>query len=203
MITRRGAAFGSAADGDMNEEEGRARLASRLDISTEWATVTQVHGAEVRVVDSPGLAGQGDGMVTKTPNLPLMVRTADCAGVILHGPGTVGVAHVGWRGAAAGVLERTVELMGAGGYPDLFAIVGPHIGPCCFEVGPEVLAHFPEAVATTTWGSLSIDLMEVVRRRLPGAEVEKVGTCTRCDPAWFSHRRDQTRQRQAAIGWIP
>lgn len=203
MITRRGAAFGSADDGDMNDEGRRVGLALRLGVSAEWATVTQVHGSTIRAVDSPGAAGEGDGLVTTTPRLPLMVRTADCAGVVLHGPGTVGVAHVGWRGAAAGVLERTAEMMEERGARPLDAIVGPRIGPCCFEVGPEVLAVFPGAVAATTWGTPSIDLVEVIRQRLPGTEVVAVGGCTRCSTRWFSHRRDRTVRRQGAIGWIP
>lgn len=202
MISRLGAAFTSAADGDMSLPADRADVSVRLGVHHEWGMLTQVHGAEVSIVDAPGLFG-GDGMVTTTPRLPVAVKTADCVGVVLHGPGVVGVAHAGWRGAAAGILERVASVMGAQAAAPLRAVAGPFIGPCCFEVGPEVVAAFPEAPATTTWGTPSVDLGVVVRHRLPGVDVTFAGGCTRCGDGWFSHRRDRTARRLAAIGWIP
>jgi YfiH family protein len=202
MITRLGAAFTSAADGDMNLQADRVDVSARLGIDPEWGMLTQVHGSDVVVIDAPGVSS-GDGMVTTTPRLPVAVRTADCVGVVLHGPGVVGVAHAGWRGAAAGILERVATVMRSEAAAPIEAVVGPFIGPCCFEVGPEVVAAFPEAPATTTWGTASVDLGVVVRHRLPGLEVSFAGGCTRCGDGWFSHRGDQTARRLAAIGWIP
>ena len=202
MITCLGAAFTSAADGDMNLGTERARISATLDMDSEWALLTQVHGADVVEVDSPGVF-TADGMVTTTPRLPIAVRTADCVGVVLHGEGVVGVAHAGWRGAAAGILEGVVEVMRSHAAAPVRAVVGPFIGPCCFEVGPEVVAAFPEACATTTWGTPAVDLGAVVRHRLAGVDVNFAGGCTRCGDRWFSHRADRTSHRLAAIGWIP
>ncbi len=204
MITRRlGAAFTSAADGDMNDPVDRAAVAARLGIPSPWVILDQVHGATVHVVEVGGIRLEGDGLVTTAPLLPLAIRTADCVGAVLGGSGAVGVAHGGWRGAAAGVFERVVSTMEALGARPEWAMLGPFIGPCCFEVGPEVLAEFPDAHSRTTWGTPSVDLAAVVRSRLPSVHVEVLGGCTRCGDGWFSHRGDGTSHRLAAIGWLP
>lgn len=202
MIVRPGVAFTEAADGDMNNPLDRAAVAARLGVSPEWALLTQVHGADVHVVDSPTRL-DGDGVVTSVRGLPCAVRTADCVGVVIRGPGAVGVAHAGWRGARDGVVERVAEVMVGAGAPPTTALLGPFIGPCCFEVGTEVASAFPGAVTETTWGTTSVDLERVVRAALPGVEVEVVGGCTRCGDGWHSHRRDRTEHRLGAIGWVP
>ena len=128
--------------------------------------------------------------------------TADCLGVVFESEWAVGVAHAGWRGLDAGVLEATRKMMaGLGGAP-VRAIVGPGIGACCFEVGPEVADRFPQSLGTTSWGTVSVDLVGEARRRLPGMTFEEVGGCTRCDDRYFSFRNGDRTVRMAAVGWL-
>jgi YfiH family protein len=198
-----GAAFSDAADGDIRGDVGRrSGLARGLGIPGEWATLTQVHGSVVIEVDRPGDHGEADAMFTSQVGLPLAIFTADCAGVVIHAPGAVGVAHAGWRGAASGVVEALVTDMRRAGFNPRSAAVGPTLGPCCLEVGPEVSALFEGFTASTTWNSRSVDLLKAVEAQLPGLEIWSAGNCTLHEPGWFSHRRDRTQARMAAIGWL-
>lgn len=180
----------------------RGEASDALGISSEWAMVDQIHGAKALVVNRPGVAGRADGIVTEAPGLPLAVFTADCFGVVIHGDGAVGVAHAGWRGLASGVIGATIETMTELGAPPHTAHVGPGIGPCCFEVGDDVAERFSDAVRTTTWGTTSVDLRSVVVDQLTPIPTALDGLCTACG-GLFSHRRDQTPSRMAALGWIP
>lgn len=174
----------------------------RHGFSPAWATVRQVHGSEVLAVSEPGVSGDADALVTTTAGLPLAIFTADCLGVIFESKHAVGVAHAGWRGLDAGVLEATRERMGTLGGSPVRAIVGPAIRACCFEVGPEVAARFPESLGTTSWGTVSVDLIGEARRRLPGMSFEEHGGCTRCDDRYFSFRNGDRTVRMASVGWI-
>jgi YfiH family protein len=197
-------AFSEAADGDLlNDHSARVRLAAELMISPRWATVTQVHGANVVSADRPGDHGPADALFTTTPGLPLAVFTADCAGVVVLADGAVGVAHAGWRGAAAGVVAALAEEMRTAGHEVTGAAIGPLIGACCLEVGEEVADLFPRARSNTSWGTTSIDLERAVSDQLPGVDIWRCGQCTRHEDGLFSHRRDRTTQRMAALGWLP
>ena len=108
----RGAAFGTAADGDgRHVPELRATIARDLDISEDWATIRQVHGNAVLIATEPGFIGAADGLITEVPGLPLAVATADCVPVIIEGAGSTAIVHAGWRGIAARIVERTVNRM--------------------------------------------------------------------------------------------
>lgn len=197
-----GVAFTAPADGDMRADpEARRRVSERLGIQPGWATVHQVHGTEVVRVTRPGPNGRADAMVTTVPGLAAAVFTADCLGVVLHGPGAVGVAHAGWRGLAAGVLESTAKQMQEAGARPQRAHLGPAIGPCCFEVGEEVAELFPDDLSETPGGSVSVDLVSAALRRLPGLETSVDRRCTACEGG-PSHRRDGSRSRMAALGWL-
>lgn len=197
-----GVAFTKPEEGDMRADLAARRAVSRrLAIDHRWATVAQRHGAEVAVVERPGPAGPADSIVTSTPGLPLAVFTADCLGVVLTAAGAVGVAHAGWRGLAAGVLEATVAAMASRRQDPSSAYIGPAIGPCCFEVGEDVAGHFPQDLASTSWGSTSVDLVAAARRRLPGMDLISDGRCTACGGG-PSHRRDGSPHRLAAVGWL-
>jgi YfiH family protein len=198
-----GVAFTAPDDGDMRADPSARRQASaRFGIAADWATVDQVHGSRAVFVTGPGGAGPADGIVTTTPGLPAAVFTADCLGVVLSGAGAVGVAHAGWRGLAAGVVECTLELMHEVDGPPRRAHVGPAIGPCCFEVGPDVAELFSDHVSVTSWGSTSVDLPGAALDRLRGLETTVETRCTACGGG-PSHRREATSQRMAAIGWVP
>jgi len=102
----------------------------------------QVHGATVNRA-RPGVSGElGDGLWTDEPELPLLALAADCVPIaiaVTRGRPALAVVHAGWRGLAAGVVEAAVAALGAG---QAAAMVGPAIGPCCYEVGEEVSARF-------------------------------------------------------------
>jgi hypothetical protein len=200
----RGAAFGTLADGDLRfDDAGRRRVSRLLDIPSEWAFVTQVHGNRVVFVERPGLQGEADAMVTTTAGVPLAVATADCVPVVLEGPGFAAVIHAGWRGAAAGIIPATLRALRARGLEVARAAIGPAIGAGCYEVGDEVAGHFPGFVSQTTWGSQSIDLPEIAAAALDGVDLWRSGICTYTDRAFASYRRNRTDLRQVAVAWLP
>jgi hypothetical protein len=198
-----GVAFGTASDGDPRRDEvSRGAVSVELGIPETWAWLSQVHGARVVQVFEAGPAGEADGVFTLDPAIPVAVGVADCLPVMLLGPGVAGAAHAGWKGAAAGVVEATIGAMAAAGHPPDTAIIGPGIGPCCFEVGPEVAQRFPGHETSTTWGTLSVDLPAVVADAVGGLRVITVDACTHHDRAFHSFRRTGTRQRQFGVAWI-
>jgi YfiH family protein len=192
--------------------ENRARLAAAVGVEPRHVPIgLQVHKAEVAVHDGPqepspfaepGTAlKEVDGHVVRRPGLAPLVLTADCLPVALAGPGGVAILHCGWRGLAAGIVAR-----GALAVEATSAAIGPGIGPCCFEVGPEVLAAFVDLGDGIADGRM-LDLPEVARRLLARAGVERVesaGLCTFCEAdLFFSHRRDKgVTGRMGNLAWI-
>jgi YfiH family protein len=197
-----------ASVGDRQEavEENRARLALALGFPpARLVTTPQVHGKDVLVVDETSapaaLSIRADILVSREPGFLLMQRFADCVPLLLWHPEAhvVGVAHAGWRGTAIGVAGRFVAAAAdlGGGPAGLRVVVGPSIGPCCFEVGEEVVEQIPGADAASSVGPRGrphVDLWEINRRQLvaagvPAGQVEVAGACTRCQPeTYFSHR---------------
>lgn len=199
-----GVAFTDASDGDMRHDlEAREHLSRAEGVPERWASVDQVHGSEVRLVDGPGDAGPADALWTTERRLTLAVFTADCFGVVLRAPGAVGVAHAGWRGARSLVVAALRGAMEDVGHDPVSAAVGPGIGACCFEVGEEVLSEFRHGRSSTTWGTDSIDLRAVILAQLDGIETWMSDCCTQHMAGFFSHREDATPKRMAALGWIP
>jgi YfiH family protein len=191
--------------------ENRRRLAAALGREPEGVVMgRQVHGAELRahqdrqdpqvyadVVRSPD---QADAHSTANPDLTPVVMVADCLPVALAGPGGVAMAHCGWRGLAAGIVAEAAEAVDAQS-----GAVGPGIGPCCYEVGDEVLSEFDrlDGVARGRMLDLKAVAEQLLERAGVGA-VESSGLCTRCNPELlFSHRRDGERTgRQAGLVWM-
>ncbi|MFN8162109.1 MAG: polyphenol oxidase family protein [Solirubrobacterales bacterium] len=141
---------------------------------------------------------EADGQVLRDPSLAGLVFVADCLPMALSGPGGRAILHCGWRGLAAGIVEKGVVATGA-----TAAAVGPGIGPCCYEVGAEVLDAFAPLGDGVAEGRM-LDLPEVARRLLEAAgvhEVETAGLCTACEEdIFFSHRRDRGRTgRQGGV----
>jgi polyphenol oxidase len=191
--------------------ENRRRLAAALGIDPERIAFSrQVHGAEVMRRDGSaegstwtrpgGEPPEADGHLTAEAGLALLVFVADCVPIALAGPGGVGMLHGGWRGLAAGIVGRGAEGVGA-----TSAAIGPAIGPCCYEVGEEVLRAFTPLGDGLADGRM-LDLPAVARRLLERAgvgEVQEAGLCTRCNPdLFFSHRGSGGRTgRQAGLAW--
>jgi YfiH family protein len=206
------------ADGDMGNPTGedRAVLARRRAvIDRPWTTLRQVHGSRVVVVDEPrsGYGEEADGAVTSRSGVPLAVLTADCAPVALASPeGIVGVAHAGWRGLLAGVIEQTVDAMRDLGATRVVAARGPCIHAECYQFGPDDLdrmtARFGDGVrGRTRDGGPALDLPAAVDRALAGAGAELVATvddCTSCSAdSYWSWRARGDRHRQAMVVWRP
>jgi len=199
-----GAAFGAAVDGDgRSDPAARSRISSELGIPGRWAWLRQVHGRAVLRAASPGDQGEGDALYTSTPNVPVTVATADCVPIIIEGPDVAAVVHAGWRGAAAGVIPATLDAIVAAGLRAERAAVGPAIGPCCYEVGPEVAAAFPGFVAETQGGALAVDLPAVAASQLAPLGLWQSDSCTLCGDGLLSYRRDWTERRQVAVAWLP
>ena len=162
---------------------------------------------------SGGEAIEADGAWIARSGVVCTVGMADCLPVLFcDRAGTrVAAAHAGWRGLAAGVLEATVAALAVA--PDQpLAWLRPAIGAAAFEVGPEVRAAFlaADAEAVTAFqpgraGRWQADLVTLSRPRLRRAGVAQVWGghwCTSSEPAWFfSHRRDGTSGRMAALIW--
>ncbi len=197
-----GVAFTGKADGNQRSGRARTSVAQQLGISPEWATVRQVHGSTVVRVSAPGVAGEGDAIWTTESNLPVAVLTADCFGVVVGSSDAVGVAHAGWRGTDSSVVVELRNQMTEAGHPPAWAAIGPGIQACCFEVGPEVAAVFPESRARTSWGTESVNLQGELESQLSGLQVWASSRCTMSDPGWFSYRATGTDERLASIAWL-
>jgi polyphenol oxidase len=187
-------------DEEDNVIENRRRLAAALGFEPDRIVFArQVHGTDL--IEHPSEFREGDGHVVREPGLAPLVFTADCLPVALAGPQGVAMVHAGWRGLAGGILAAGAEAVGA-----TSAAIGPGIGPCCYEVGEEVLEAFSPLGEGIAKGRV-LDLPEVARRQLAGAGVERVesaGLCTSCEEGlFFSHRRDEVRTgRQGGLAWI-
>ncbi len=199
----RGAAFGAALEGNGRDREpNRQAISEQLGIPSDWAHLRQVHGDAVIRAGESGRLGDADALFSTVPMLPLAVATADCYPVVLEADGAAGIAHAGWRGVIAGTVIALREVMVNAGAAPVRAAVGPGIGGCCFEVGPEIAARFPGLRRTTTWGTGSVDLLEAIIRQLEGLEVWTSGVCTYCGSGYYSYRRDGTDERQVAVAWV-
>jgi hypothetical protein len=146
---------GKTGDDPQAVRSNRARAASL--VGSESARLTfgrQVHSANVAQVPrdyAGGAFDDTDALVTDAAGVPLVILTADCAAIFFFDPvhNAIGIAHAGWRGTVAGIAQKTVEHMrdAFGTSPaELIAGIGPSIGPCCYEVGEEVIAAVDAAL---------------------------------------------------------
>ncbi len=182
----------------------------RLEAATGlgFARVRQVHGTRVVHLRAPSEpAEEADAVVSTEPGVAACVSVADCVPVLLADPATGAVAavHAGWRGTIARASHAAVRalagLVGAGP-GELLAAIGPSIGPCCYEVSPDLAQRFAREIGPVVRGppgAPHLDLRESNRLLLLEAglrpeSVEVVGGCTSCDIGrFFSHRRDRGR----------
>lgn len=210
------ATFTGRDEGDLGadlDDPSHALVARRRAVvDLPWTWLRQVHGADVVTVRSPGeFAGAtADAAVTASEGCALAVFTADCAPVVLASPeGVAGVAHAGWRGLLAGVVEATVERMRALGARGIRATLGPCIRAGCYEFGADDLDKVaagigPVVRARTPTGHPALDLAAGVRSALNSVGVSDFhdsGICTACSPSHFSWRARAERERQAAVVW--
>ena len=190
----------------------RARLRRELPAEPTW--LTQVHGA--RCVDAAAATSgvEADASFTRRRGVVCAVLTADCLPVLLCDEKTavVGIAHAGWRGLAAGVIEATVAAMGEPG-TRLMAWLGPAIGPQAFEVGDEVrevfVGHDPQAAdafVASVKGKWLCDIYQLASQRLHALDIRRTTSADSCTVGdakqFFSYRRDGATGRMASLVWL-
>lgn len=195
--------------GDISDPEARAALVGRYG-APGLRILKQVHGTRIVRSDDHEDKPEADGWLgVQGEKRLLAVKSADCLPVLFWSRDgrTFGSAHAGWRGAVAGIARAFVEKCGADPR-SLTAVLGPAIGPCCYEVGTDVADR---AGRDDRWlrergnghflfdlpAYVSADLMEA---GVPGENIVGCGMCTMCGGPFYSHRADGTEKRQ--IGFV-
>jgi len=185
-------------------DENRRRACAALGLDAErLAFNRQVHSPTVYRAHDGARGEPGDGLWSDKAGLPMLAMSADCLPIAVartEGPRAVAVLHAGWRGLAEGVVASGVTALGPG---PKAAIVGPAIGPCCYEVGEEVSSLFDADLTRDR----RLDLWTAAERALRAVGVERVDrvdVCTRDHPdLFFSHRRTgRARGVQGVIGAV-
>jgi polyphenol oxidase len=191
----------------------RRHLASTAGLPSEPNWLAQVHGIRVADLDAPEPQLRADAAITHRPGTIAAILTADCLPVVFASESgdAVAVAHAGWRGLAAGIIEGTVHAL-AVPVERLLVWLGPAIGPRHFEVGEEVRQAFllghPEAADAfrmNSRGRFMADLALLARQRLANLGIGRVYGCQECtytrSDRYFSHRRDGPTGRHATLIW--
>jgi hypothetical protein len=208
-----------AGDEPLRVADNRQRLLGALGRDADsiaWAL--QVHGSGVEFHSGapgrgftriPGRLPEADAQGTNAAGVTPLVLVADCLPLVIAAAGAVAVAHCGWRGVAAGIVPATIDAIRreSGLGPDrIEAALGPAIGPCCYEVGDDLVGVFTQRGHDA---GRMLDLPAIVRAELEAAGIESkrissCGICTCCNPdLFYSHRRDGERTgRQAGIAWL-
>jgi hypothetical protein len=195
--------LGSREDDLARIRENRRLACEELGLDAERLAVSRQRHTARATRARPGASEEvADALWTDEPGVPILALAADCVPVAIartKGRPGLAVVHAGWRGLAAGVVEAAVSALGA----STAAIVGPSIGPCCYEVGPEVTGQFDADLARNGM----LDLWSAAERALGRAgveEVERLDLCTRCHPEqFFSYRRSgRPHGAQGVIGAV-
>jgi polyphenol oxidase len=188
--------------------ENRRRVCAAVGADPERLAMNlQRHSATVNRAHAGRRGEPGDGLWTDERGLPMLKLTADCLPIALartNGDApALAVLHAGWRGLLEGVVAAGVAALGR--HPA--AVVGPAIGPCCYEVGADVAEPFAERFGRDVLRGRRLDLWTAAERALLEAgcrSVERIDLCTACHPElFFSHRRDgKPRGGQGVIGLV-
>ena len=208
--------FTGVAEGDMADPTGTDATVERRRrsvVDRPWFWLHQVHGAAVVVGSPEDEIGQAaDASVSAVPGVALAIMTADCAPVAFASPeGIIGVAHAGWRGLVAGVIEETVAAMRRLGAQSVVAALGPCIHTECYSFGADDLDAAAERLGpavrgVTSDGRPSLDIPAAVRVALGRADaalIADVDICTACSAGYWLWRARRDRSRQATVVWRP
>jgi len=188
--------------------ENRRRLCTEVGADVERLAMNrQVHAATVNRAEAGERGRPGDGLWTDEPGVPMLKLTADCLPVALartNGDGpALCLLHVGRLGLLEGIVAAGVAALPG----RLAAAIGPGIGPCCYEVGPEIREEYGARFGSEVVRGSNLDLWRAtdLALREAGVEaVERTDLCTACHPElFFSHRRDRgVTGRQGVIGYV-
>ena len=199
------------ATGDEPERvnENRRRLCAEVGAEPDALAMNYQHHSADVLRARPGSRGaRGDGIWTDERGLPVLALAADCLPIALaraNGSGpALALLHAGWRGLLEGIVPAGVSALGGSA---VAAVVGPAIGPCCYEVREDVADGFRRAFGFGLYRDGRLDLWSAAERALRAAgcvRVDRLDLCTACSPArFFSHRRDAgLTGRQGVIGLI-
>ena len=189
-------------------DENRRRLCDALGADLERLTLNrQQHSATVHRAHAGRRGEPGDGLWTDEQGVPMLALGADCATIAIArtngGRPALAVLHAGWRGLLEGVVASATSILGG----RLEAVVGPAIGPCCYEVGPEVAEPFGARFGRDVVRGRILDLWTSAERALQAAgclRVERIDLCTRCNPElFFSERRTgKPRGGHGVLGYV-
>lgn len=196
----------STRDDSANVDENRRRLSASVGVEPERLALNrQVHGAMVNRAEKGERTQNGDGLWTDEPGVPMLAFSADCLPIALarvNGNPGLALLHAGRLGLLEGILEAGVGALRG----PIAAIVGPGIGPCCYEVGVDILAVYRARFGPKVIHGRNLDLWSAAEHvlREAGVEaVERLDVCTACDDRFFSHRRDgPVTGRQGVIGYV-
>jgi YfiH family protein len=192
----------SVGDKKIRVQENRRRLLAATGIIPDHlARAGQVHGSSIAVVAGGGFYEGVDGLITAEKDLALAVSTADCYAVFVYAPSerVLAALHVGRSGAAGGIIESSLALMGGRFAADLrncIALIGPGICRDCYEVGERHADPFPKRFRTMRRGRWHLDLLSYCRAELErggmrSGNIYYAGLCTSCCPELFySYRRE-------------
>ena len=175
-------------------DENRRLLCAEIGADVERLALNrQIHSTHVHRAEAGARGRPGDGLWTEEPDLPILAMAADCLPIALvradaESP-AVAVLHAGWRGLLDGIVAEGVQTLGG----NVRAAIGPGIGPCCYEVGPDVAGRFAAAWGGALMHGRKLDLWGAAEQSLRAAgvdEIHRVDVCTQCNPnRFFSHRR--------------
>jgi YfiH family protein len=191
-----------------NVNENRRRLCEAAGADpARLAMNRQVHAATVNRAVEGERGREGDGLWSDERGVPMLKVTADCLPIALARRNgekpALALLHAGRLGLLQGIVEAGVEAFGG----KLAAVIGPGIGPCCYEVGEDIADTYRARFGAEALRGRNLDLWTVAERLLRAAgvdSVERLDLCTACDPVrFFSHRRDgPATGRQGVIGYV-
>jgi len=202
------------ADDSQHVQRNRQKLVEDLHLPSMPVWLEQVHGTDVLKLDHQSPSSlQADAVYTREHGVVCAVMTADCLPVLFCSADgkEVAAAHAGWRGLCSGVLENTLKAFSAPA-EEIFAWLGPAIGPNAFEVGAEVRDAFcavdsaADAAFRAVGEKFYADIWMLATQRLQAAGVRKIwggGRCTFTEKEqFFSYRRDRITGRMASLIWL-
>lgn len=206
--------FSNRSYGDLSGKvaSGDEVTQNRLSLwNGKWNWLNQVHGNKALILE-PNSSIEGldaDALVTDQSKQGLAIFTADCAPVVFaSAEGILAIAHGGWKGLAAGILENTIKQMKSLGARTIEAILGPCIHFECYEFGNEIEVLVqkigPQIIGLSKDSKQSLDIVVVVDAILKNLDVKLLKfsmPCTSCDPSFFSYRKHRDNSRQSMVAW--
>ncbi len=176
-----------------------------------WISLKQVHGADiVQVTGRAGRMIEADGLLTRDPDVVIAVLAADCVPIILADSKNrvIAAVHAGWKGTQSRIVAHMVARLGQLDIPpkQLYAALGPAIGPCCFEIRDDVAKKLRDAYPDATdavqstpghtddpksYADLwSLNRSALMQAGIPGEQIDTLRVCTVCNEEFFSYRRE-------------